>query len=304
MINYSIIIPHKNIPDLLQRCLDSIPSREDVQIIVVDDNSDPQIVNFDNFPGKDNPQVELYFTKEGKGAGYARNVGLQHARGKWILFSDADDFFTENIGYLLDKYLNSDFEIIYFKITSVDCKTRKPSKRGDIVNNTIQRAIDTNNEDVLKFQRLEPWGKFISHQLIQNNHIVFDETIAANDLMFSVVSASLAVSVSVEKMPLYCLTARYGSLAHTISIDVCNAKYDVVLNVNDFLRKIGKYKYRINAFHYAWQFYHLGFGKMIIKVLNIYRRMPLSYAIVDLLHYLAHLIKSLLSKKSPLVKVE
>ena len=39
MINYSIIIPHKNIPNLLQRCLDSIPNREDVQIIVVDDNS-------------------------------------------------------------------------------------------------------------------------------------------------------------------------------------------------------------------------------------------------------------------------
>ena len=38
MINYSIIIPHKNIPDLLQRCLDSIPRREDVQIID-DDNS-------------------------------------------------------------------------------------------------------------------------------------------------------------------------------------------------------------------------------------------------------------------------
>ena len=46
MINYSIIIPHKNIPNLLQRCLDSIPNREDVQIIVVDDNSDPNIVDF------------------------------------------------------------------------------------------------------------------------------------------------------------------------------------------------------------------------------------------------------------------
>ena len=51
MINYSIIIPHKNIPNLLQRCLDSIPNREDVQIIVVDDNSDPNIVDFDKFPG-------------------------------------------------------------------------------------------------------------------------------------------------------------------------------------------------------------------------------------------------------------
>ena len=36
---YTIIIPHKNIPLLLQRCLDSVPLRNDVQIIVVDDGS-------------------------------------------------------------------------------------------------------------------------------------------------------------------------------------------------------------------------------------------------------------------------
>ena len=65
MINYSIIIPHKNIPNLLQRCLDSIPNREDVQIIVVDDNSDPNIVDFDKFPGLNRSNVEVIFTKEG-----------------------------------------------------------------------------------------------------------------------------------------------------------------------------------------------------------------------------------------------
>ena len=40
MVNYTIIIPHHNIPNLLRRCLHSIPLRDDVQIIVVDDCSD------------------------------------------------------------------------------------------------------------------------------------------------------------------------------------------------------------------------------------------------------------------------
>ena len=44
MISYSIIIPHKNTPSLLQRCLDSIPQRSDIEIIIVDDNSDEQKV--------------------------------------------------------------------------------------------------------------------------------------------------------------------------------------------------------------------------------------------------------------------
>ena len=36
---FSIIIPHKEIPDLLMRCLRSIPVSGDIQVIVVDDNS-------------------------------------------------------------------------------------------------------------------------------------------------------------------------------------------------------------------------------------------------------------------------
>ena len=50
-IIYSIVIPHYNIPDLLERALNSIPQREDIEIIVVDDNSDPAKVDFEHFPG-------------------------------------------------------------------------------------------------------------------------------------------------------------------------------------------------------------------------------------------------------------
>ena len=58
-IVYSVIIPHKDIPCLLQRCLDSIPPRDDVQIIVVDDNSSPDIVDFAHFPGQDRTDVPV-----------------------------------------------------------------------------------------------------------------------------------------------------------------------------------------------------------------------------------------------------
>ena len=57
-INFSIIIPTKNILDLLQRCLESIPQRSDIEIIVVDDNSDREIVDVKNYPGTNNQQVK------------------------------------------------------------------------------------------------------------------------------------------------------------------------------------------------------------------------------------------------------
>lgn len=81
-LNYSLIIPHKNIPNLLKRCLDSIPQRDDMEIILVDDNSDPNIVDFEHFPGKTRQGVRLIFDKQGGGAGRARNWDWMLRRGR------------------------------------------------------------------------------------------------------------------------------------------------------------------------------------------------------------------------------
>jgi glycosyltransferase involved in cell wall biosynthesis len=135
MINYTIIIPHKNIPQLLQRCLDSIPRREDAQIIVIDDNSDADKVDFENFPGLNDPYVEVIFGKNEngrKGAGYARNLGLEKAKGKWIVFADADDFFMPCFNEVLDQYADDENDIVYFKVTSVDSDTLEPATRINI----------------------------------------------------------------------------------------------------------------------------------------------------------------------------
>ena len=67
--NFTLIIPHKNIPTLLQRCIESVPKRNDMQVLIVDDNSDPKQVNFTEFPGLNTPNIQIIFTKEGLGAG-------------------------------------------------------------------------------------------------------------------------------------------------------------------------------------------------------------------------------------------
>lgn len=46
--HFTLIIPHKNVPDLLQRCIKSLPERNDMQVVIVDDNSDPEQVDFAN----------------------------------------------------------------------------------------------------------------------------------------------------------------------------------------------------------------------------------------------------------------
>ena len=112
MFNYSIIIPHKNIPSLLRRCLDSIPERDDLEIIVVDDNSKEDTIRDLQTIHRNN--LQIIYTKEGKGAGYARNVGISKAQGKWILFADADDFFLPNVIEKISPYSDCPQKLILF----------------------------------------------------------------------------------------------------------------------------------------------------------------------------------------------
>ena len=213
-INYSIIIPHKNIPDLLQRCLASIPRREDVQIIVVDDNSDPDKVDFEHFPGLGDPFVEVVFTKEGKGCGYARNVGLSRARGKWLLFADADDFYNYCINDILDEYVNSDADIVYFKWNSLDSATYTTTYRCIHFNAYINYWFYSPHkaDTLLRYKHPSACGKLFKKELVHKNSILFDEVSIYDDVTFAYLSGYYANSIKADARALYCVTVRQGSI--------------------------------------------------------------------------------------------
>lgn len=218
LINYSFIIPHKNTPDLLQKCLGSIPRREDVQIIVVDDNSDADKVDFSHFPGLDDPKVEVYLTKEGKGAGFARNVGLSHAIGKWIVFADADDFFNPCINEALDKYRDNKSDIIFFKGNSIKLPSGEIGCRGNSMNVAIDKAIHGESfSDLLLIST--PVRKFIRHEFLTKNKIIFNEVKWSNDVVFSAKVNTIAKQFEASDLPIYCITQSSNSLVRYRSIE-------------------------------------------------------------------------------------
>lgn len=94
-IQYSIIIPHYKSIDSLAKCIHSIPDREDIQVIIVDDNSGIEKSVFESSCLKNRQNVLVIYEQQNNGAGHARNVGLREAKGNWILFADADDYFQK-----------------------------------------------------------------------------------------------------------------------------------------------------------------------------------------------------------------
>lgn len=269
-INYSFIIPHKNCPNLLKRCLDSIPKRSDIQIIVVDDNSSDDKVEFSDFPGLGEDCVEVYFTKEGKGAGFARNIGLKHAKGKWLVFADADDFFVKDCIDVFDRYVDDSInDIIYFKVVTSD---KLSSEEYDISSIDDNRAKEFNmvlNSDKKKvlLSYVVPWSKMIRRDIVIENNISFDEIICANDVMFSVRLFDYVRNIKVSDERLYCVT-RPTSRNLTSKKDFKSGKtrLSVLLARNSFLKKRELEYLRHPPLLYIWEYRHTGL-KSIFQML-------------------------------------
>ena len=212
--NYSIIIPHKDIPDLLQRCLDSISVRDDVQVIVVDDNSDPRKVDFKHFPQWEGKRYEYYLTKEGKGAGYARNVGLEHAEGRWLIFADADDFFAEDFNAILNEMVDAEEDLVYFDYINVlsDDIKRQVTNRIWYRFYIADYLNGDKSEKNLRVYFFVLWSRMVKRELIERNHIRLSETRWSNDVLFSARIGRLAQSIRVSDKTGYVVTTRKGSL--------------------------------------------------------------------------------------------
>ncbi|MDR0769270.1 MAG: glycosyltransferase [Dysgonamonadaceae bacterium] len=244
MINYSIIIPHKNIPALLQRCLNSIPRRKDVQIIVADDNSDADKVDFARFPGLNDPFVEVIFGKNENGrngAGYARNLGLGRAKGKWLIFADADDFFMPCFRDVLDRCKDNENEVIYFYVTSVDFETTEPGIRHIPTNERLDKIRQTDNWDVA-FLLFTPWGKIIKRDLVERHNIQFQEVHCANDVLFSAKVTNLSIKKEIISEVVYCISHRRNSLDDTSGLDSVILRFNVVCGASMYLKQYGKDK--------------------------------------------------------------
>lgn len=243
MLQLTIIIPHHNIPELLDRCLDSIPEDDDIQVIVVDDNSSTDIVDFSSFPGCSRENVKIIFDKVGGGAGHARNVGLGFVKSKWVCFADADDFFSDGAFTEIRKYFSSNSDLVLFKVRSVNTDTLVEQNRSGVgINYAIDKYLAGNIEPrMVAFCNEAPWAKLISYELIKSKGYLFDEIRFANDIMFSTKVSCAAKRIEISNFHLYTLTVRNGSLSFSSNVDSANflARMDVRSRRNLLLKQYG-----------------------------------------------------------------
>ncbi|MBQ9659151.1 MAG: glycosyltransferase family 2 protein [Clostridia bacterium] len=131
MQTFSIIIPMKNADRYIKNALDSIAQQQfdNIEVLVIDDNSDNTDISkyiVDSWKNK-HPNISLKSlktTKEQGGPGGARNIGLDNARGEYILFLDADDKLNDNalqnIKNAIDENPDTDVFVLGYQLTRRD----------------------------------------------------------------------------------------------------------------------------------------------------------------------------------------
>ncbi|MFI8622106.1 glycosyltransferase family 2 protein [Marinomonas sp. NPDC078689] len=232
-IKLSVIIPYYNSKESLSRLLDSIPIFEAIEILVINDHSD----DISDVIAK-HGSAFLYEQVEGKKwAGAARNLGLKHARGEYILFADADDYFLDGFFSLVSEYFESGKDVIYFSPTSI--KVNGESSKRHLRYEELVKNYVSAQDLAIKYRFHVPWSKLFRRRFLLENSIQFDEVIASNDVVFSLKSSVLAESVAADQRSIYCVVESDSSLTKIKSEEVLDSRFYASCRYNDFLRSIG-----------------------------------------------------------------
>lgn len=243
-INLSIIIPHYNSTELLMALIDSIPEREDVEILLVDDNSTEHPERLTDIAQSRQGQIRLFYNEPGKNsAGACRNIGLEHADGKWLLFADADDYFLPDFYEKTAAFFESDFDLVWFIPTSWNISENRLDHRHVRYEKLVREYLEKKGEREeirLRYLQESPWSKLVRREIIEENEIRFETTMVANDIMFSARIGYAAGKVSASESVIYCVTKKKG----TLTTDVNSRK--LYERVEVFLRKYRFLKERVN----------------------------------------------------------
>lgn len=260
-IKYSIIIPHFNDEAGLISLLNSIPQRDDIQVIVIDDKSDSD--EYKAIAKKSSlPNIEVYLNDRAKSAGTCRNIGLEHAKGKFLAFADSDDVFTAQAFSYIDIAIatNPDADIYFFNVTSVSEKGElgvRHIKNSELVLNYLDKK-ESYCEEKLRLTHNVPWGKVIRRELVESHNIKFDQTIIANDGVFSLKVGKAAKQLFVSSEIIYCVTSREASLTRQKDINKYRVRLEVYVRYFHLLSDDEKRK--INASPIPLLYLSLNYG--------------------------------------------
>lgn len=177
-MRYSVIIPVYNAEETLRRCLDSLVRQQfsDYELLIINDGStdgsDAICREYAN-----TYSCVRYFAKENGGVSSARNLGLEQAKGEYILFVDSDDYVSENyFASLSDALENAAVDLLMFGYRNFGGASTEWDT-GEFYENAEVGVAKRVSSAMQQYLFSSLWSKAFKRQIIKQQNIHF-----ANDL--------------------------------------------------------------------------------------------------------------------------
>lgn len=208
-LKVSVIIPVYNAVEHLKECLDSVVRQtlKEIEIICVDDGStDGSAAILADHVNKDGRFIVL--TQQNRGAGVARNAGLEVARGDYVIFLDADDFFAPD---MLEKMharaVASEADIVLCNGRAYYTSSGRYRKVSNYLRTFFVKGMPVFSrcdipDHILTVTNPVPWNKLFRRSFLLRGGLRFQSLENCNDLYMVLLSLCVASRISWVDEPL------------------------------------------------------------------------------------------------------
>lgn len=183
----SIVIPVFNSERFLTEALDSIRNQtyHKFEVICVDDGSTDRSLSILEEYSKKDRRFHIIQQKN-QYAGIARNIGMNLAIGKYIMFLDSDDIFEKKMLDTLVRIAErKNTDIIFFGFFHFKKNLKKRSLMGIPYSNRKVCSPVEHREKIFRIGQAVPWNKFFNRNFVMNTGLKFQGLQSNNDVFFS-----------------------------------------------------------------------------------------------------------------------
>lgn len=189
----SVIIPVYNVEDYLAHCLDSVLAQsvdaDSYEIIIVNDNSPDNSLAIAEQYEQQYPQVKV-ISQENGGIASARNTGIQHASGEYIILLDSDDYYSADFFSKVYQLMDRGSDLIMLNFNSYYMgENRHELNQRAITSQQIEGKSGVEAIDfILKEEKLftwYPWVYIVKRNLILDHDLFFVKNRNYEDLMWT-----------------------------------------------------------------------------------------------------------------------
>ena len=199
----SVIIPCYNAEKCLDMCMESLLNQtmQDIEIICVDDGSTDHTLDKLNSYAEADMRVSIC-SQQNRYAGAARNLGLSQAKGQYVLFLDADDFFEANL--VQDAYqaaIADDADVVIFDAQCFDDASGE-IRKGWFLNTALvpEKQPFCHQDCPEHFYQITtavPWTKMFRRQFLLDTKLQFQTLRHTNDFFFVYSALAMAKRIRV-----------------------------------------------------------------------------------------------------------